>query len=155
MFNSIKASTKFIDKNKTRYLMGIGSPEDLLECISLGIDCFDSRFPTMNSRHGGIFTSHGKINIEKSEFGNDTSPLDENCKCYVCKRFSKSFIHHLYKTHESISERYGSIHNIFFIHNLLKNCRKAIKNNEFNCFKKDFINNYKFNKNKKSSFSYT
>jgi len=155
MFNSIKCSTKFIDKNKPRYLMGIGSPEDLLECISLGIDCFDSRFPTMNSRHGSIFTSNGKINIEKSQFKNDSSPIDENCKCPVCKKFSRAFIHHLYKTHEPISERYGSIHNLFFIHNLMSNARKAIKNNEFNYFKKDFLKNYKFNKNKKSSFSYS
>ena len=155
MFKSIKYSVKFIDKNKPRYLMGIGSPEDLLECISLGIDCFDSRFPTMNSRHGGIFTSNGKMNIEKTQFKNDTNPIDKNCKCPVCKKFSRAFIHHLYKTHESISDRYGNIHNLFFIHNLMKNCRKAIKDNEFNIFKRDFIKSYRFDKNKKGNFSYT
>ena len=154
MFDSIKSSVKFLDKNKTRYLMGIGSPEDLIEGISLGIDCFDSRFPTMNARHGGIFTKNGKINIEKKEFKDDTTPLDEGCKCYTCKNFSKAYIHHLYRTYEPIRDRYGNIHNLFFIQNLMKECRKAIKNGEFKDFKKDFSREYKFNKNKDTVFTY-
>ena len=154
MFNAIKFSVPFIDKNKPRYLMGVGSPEDLLECIQLGIDCFDSRYPTMNSRHGGIFTSEGKIDITKVKFNKDENPLDESCKCYVCKNFSRSFIHHLYKTHESISDRYGNIHNLFFIQTLMKQSRKAILENRFLEFKKEFYENYKFNDKKNSKFSY-
>ncbi len=155
MYNTVKLSVKHLDENKPRYLMGIGSPEDLLEAISLGIDCFDSRFPTMNARHGGIFTSKGKINIEKAEYKYDTYPLDEDCKCYTCKNFSKAYIHHLYKTYEPIRDRYGNIHNLFFIQNLIKNVRKAIKNNEFKDFKKEFFRNYKLNKNKQTKFTYS
>ncbi len=154
MANSIKSSVKNINENKPRYLMGVGSPEDIIDGISLGIDCFDSRFPTMNARHGGIFTTDGKINIEKAEYKLSEESLDKNCKCYVCKRFSKAFIHHLYRTHESINDRYGNIHNLYFIQNLIKNCRKAIKNNEFNNFRKEFFKDYKLNKNKKTTFTY-
>lgn len=154
MFNAVKLSIRYIDKNKTRYLMGVGSPEDLIEAIDLGIDCFDSRFPTMNARHGGIFTHNGKINIEKAEFRDDEKPLDEDCRCYVCKRFSRAYIHHLYRTYEPIRDRYGNIHNLYFIHNLINECRKAIKNNEFSDLKKEFFSNYKFNRKRNSNFTY-
>jgi queuine tRNA-ribosyltransferase len=154
MANAIKFSTKNIDKEKPRYLMGVGSPEDIIDGIKLGIDCFDSRFPTMNARHGGIFTSKGKINIEKACYKSDEKPLDENCRCYVCKNYSKAFIHHLYKTYEPIKDRYGNIHNLFFIQNLIKECRKAIKDNEFESFRKKFFKEYKLNKNKKTEFNY-
>lgn len=154
MSNTIKLSVKNIDKNKTRYLMGVGSPEDIIKGIGLGIDCFDSRFPTMNARHGGIFTSEGKIDITKSIFRDDERPLDENCKCYTCKRFSRAFMHHLYRTYEPIRDRYGNIHNLFFIQQLIKNSRKTIKNNEFKDFKKEFLSNYKVNKNKETRFTY-
>ena len=155
MSNAIKWSTKNIDEDKTRYLMGVGSPEDIIESIGLGIDCFDSRFPTMNARHGGIFTSEGKINIEKACYRDDENPLDENCRCYTCRRFSRAYIHHLYRTYEPIRDRYGNIHNLFFVQNLIKQCRKAIKNCEFDNLKKEFLSNYKINKNKKSIFTYS
>jgi len=154
MMESVKASISKLSKDKIRYLMGVGSPEDILEAISLGADCFDSRFPTMNSRHGGIFTSSGKISIEKVEFKDKEEPLDENCKCYTCKNFSKAFVHHMYKTHEPIAERYGSIHNLTFIQNLIKESRKAIEENYFEKFKKEFLENYKINK-KNSKFNYS
>ena len=154
MFGTIKLSVKHIDDNKTRYLMGVGSPEDIIEAIGMGIDCFDSRFPTMNARHGGIFTKNGKINIEKTEFRDDEAPLDLECKCYACKKFSRAYIHHLYRTYEPIRDRYGNIHNLYFIQNLIKECRKAIKNREFKDFKREFFINYKFNRKKKSSFNY-
>ena len=154
MFNTIKFSMKFIDIDKPRYLMGVGSPEDIIEAIGAGIDCFDSRFPTMNARHGGIFTSKGKINIERSIYRYDEDPLDKSCRCYVCKNFSKAYIHHLYRTYEPIRDRYGNIHNLFFIQNLINKCRKAIKNNEFVDFKKKFLKEYKINKNKNSKFTY-
>lgn len=155
MFNTINFSMKFIDKEKPRYLMGIGSPEDVIEAISSEIDCFDSRFPTMNARHGGIFTNKGKINIERSIYRNDESPLDENCKCYTCKNFSRAYIHHLYRTYEPIRDRYGNIHNLFFLQNLINKCKKTIKNNEFKDFKKEFLKDYKINDKKESRFTYT
>ncbi len=153
MFSTIKKSLRFIDKEKPRYLMGVGRPEDVIEAVSHGVDCFDSRFPTMNARHGGIFTNKGKINIERAIFKNDEKPLDENCRCYTCRNFSRAYIHHLYRTYEPIKDRYGNIHNLFFIQNLIKECRKAIKDNEFNDFKKEFLKNYKLS-SRKGIFSY-
>ncbi len=151
-FKNVKKSVRFIDKEKPRYLMGVGTPEDILEYVGLGIDCFDSRYPTMNARHGGIFTKHGKIDITKGIYKNDKNPLDEGCRCYTCRNFSKAFVHHLYKTHETINDRYGNIHNLFFIQNLIKETRKAIKNNYFMQFKKEFLKTYKVNK--RGRFSY-
>ncbi len=154
MKQTIQITTPYLNKEKPRYLMGVGSPEDLLEAISLGIDCFDSRFPTMNSRHGGIFTFQGKINIEKVAYSKDETPLDENCSCPICKSYSKAFIHHLYRTHEPISERYGSIHNLYFIQKLLEETRLAIKENRFDSFKEEFLISYKVNPKKNTVFSY-
>lgn len=156
MYDSIKASIKNIDKNKARYLMGVGSPEDILEGISLGIDCFDSRFPTMNGRHGSLFTKKGKINIEKKEYEKENAPIDEGCKCFTCKHYTKGFLHHIYRTKEPIAERYGNIHNLYFIQNLIKESRKAIKNGEFNSYRKEFIKNYNKNYlvNHKTVFTY-
>ena len=108
----------------------------------------------MNARHGGIFTSKGKINIEKAIYRDDVSPLEEGCKCYACAHFSKAYIHHLYRTYEPIRDRYGNIHNLFFLQRLIKECRKAIKNNEFTDFKKEFFKTYQLNKNKKTAFTY-
>ncbi|MEK6955160.1 MAG: tRNA-guanine transglycosylase, partial [Nanoarchaeota archaeon] len=96
----------------------------------------------------------GKINIEKAMYRDEEEPLDENCKCSVCKNYSKAFIHHLYRTHEPIKERYGSIHNLYFIQNLMKNIRKSIEKNEFKDFKKEFFNNYKLNEKKITKFTY-
>ena len=154
MNEAVKLSVKNIDKNKTRYLMGVGSPEDIIDGINLGIDCFDSRFPTMNARHGGIFTNEGKIDITKTVFRDDERPLDEDCKCYTCKRFSRAFLHHIYRTYEPIRDRYGGIHNLYFIQQLIKKSRKAIKSNEFKDFRKEFLSSYKVNKNKKTFFTY-
>ncbi len=155
MFDAVNQSIKKISKNKTRYLMGVGSPEDIIKAVSLGVDCFDSRFPTMNARHGGIFTKIGKINIEKACYKYDESPLDENCKCSVCKKFSKAYIHHLYRTYEPIRDRYGNIHNLFFIQNLMEEIKKSIEENRFEKFKKEFLKDYKINEEKDSKFSYS
>lgn len=155
MSNTVKTATQHISKEKPRYLMGVGSPEDMIDAISLGIDCFDSRFPTMNARHGGLFTSQGKINIEKVQYKNDETPLEEGCTCWTCKHFSKAYLHHLYRTYEPIRDRYGNIHNLHFIQQLMKQCREAIKNNEFEDFRKEFLTNYKINEKKKSVFTYS
>lgn len=138
----VKIALKKIDSCKPRYLMGVGSPEDILEAVSLGIDCFDSRYPTQNARHGTLFTRFGNINIEKSIFAHDTNPIDSSCNCYVCKNFSRAYIHHITKTKEPIREYLNSIHNLTFIQNLILNIRKAINNNEFSSFKKQFLKDF-------------
>jgi len=135
-------SIPFFDKKKPRYLMGIGDPLDLLEAISHGIDCFDSKFPTQNARHATIFTKKGVLELNKGPSRNSKLPLDESCKCYVCKTFSRAFLRHLWKMNEFTVNHYLSYHNIYFIQNMLKEVRKAIKQKRFKSYKKEFLKNY-------------
>jgi len=141
MHKMIKLSISLIPE-KPRYLMGVGSPVELINCIGDGIDIFDSVFPTRNARHGHIMTSKGAVDIEKSRYRNDFLPLDENCKCKVCRKYSRAYIHHLFKSTEYLGLRLATYHNLFFIQNLIKDVKKAIKGNYFDEFKKEFINSY-------------
>jgi queuine tRNA-ribosyltransferase len=145
MMEMVKIGTENCSEEKPRYVMGIGSPEDLLKCISLGVDTFDSVFPTRNARHGHIFTHNGPISIENAPFRNDYSPLDGKCKCDVCKKYTRSYMHHLFRTKEPLGLRLASYHNLYFIQDMLKEVRKAIKNNEFEEYKKYFLDRYKKN----------
>ncbi len=144
MREMVKASIPHIDENKPRYLMGVGSPLDILDCISLGVDCFDSVFPTQNARHGTMFTWNGKLDIARGKYKHDTSPLDEECDCFVCKNFTRSYMHHLMKLGEPVGKRYRSYHNLYLLQRLMEKTRKAIRKNEFKDFKKEFAK--KFNK---------
>lgn len=155
MYKMVKIALAHVDDNKPRYVMGVGSPEDILEAVSLGVDCFDSRYPTQNARHGTLFTRFGNINIEKQIYHRDTEPIDSSCDCYTCKHFSRAYIHHVTKTKEPIREYLNSIHNLTFIQNLVVDIRKSIKNNEFNDFRRDFLKDfYKFGKRKGDTFNY-
>ena len=145
----IKLSSLNCSKAKPRYVMGLGSPAEILEAIALGVDTFDSVYPTRNARHGQLFTLDGHINIENSCFRDDLSPIDANCKCDVCKRYSRAYIHHLFRTRERLGMRLASYHNLYFMQNLMKEVRKAIKDNEFNEFKENFLNRYYNNAIKK------
>lgn len=155
IYKMIKVALAKVDKNKPRYVMGIGSPEDILEAVSLGVDCFDSRYPTQNARHGTLFTKYGNINIEKQIYHRDIGPIDSSCDCYVCKHFSRAYIHHITKTKEPIREYLNSIHNLTFIQNLVVDIRESIKNNEFESFRKEFLKDfYKFGKRTGNTFNY-
>ncbi|MDI6916414.1 MAG: tRNA guanosine(34) transglycosylase Tgt [Thermoplasmatales archaeon] len=138
----LKCTVPLTPKNKPKYMMGLGSPEDILESISLGIDIFDSAFPTRNARHRTAITRHGNFEITKKKYINDFSPVDESCGCRTCKKYSKAYIHHLFKEKELLGMRLLSIHNLYFILNMMKNARKAIRNNGFDEYKKDFMEKY-------------
>ncbi len=142
-YEVVDHSEQFLDPKKPRYLMGIGDPPDILEAISHGIDCLDSKFPTQNARHGAIFTSKGLLDLDKGKYKEDKRPLDENCSCFVCKTFSRAFLRHLWKLNEYTVNHYLSYHNIYFIQNMLKEVRIAIKKRRFNSYKKSFLKNYK------------
>lgn len=143
MFDILDHSIKFIDKKKPIYLMGIGEPTDLVESVARGIDCFDSRFPTMNARHGTLMTSKGRILIKNNEFKDDEGPIDEKCSCFVCKNYSKSYIHHMLRFNEAVGLRLASYHNLHFIRQLMKDMRTAIVEGRFEKFRKDFKKRYK------------
>ncbi len=142
MYENIEISTNIFPENKPRYFMGLGSPVDILECVERGVDIFDSAYPTRNARHRTIFTKEGTIRIDKSVFKNDDSPLDPECSCPTCKNYSRSYIHHLCRAEELSWMRLVSIHNVKFMMDLMKGCRDAIKENDFETYKSSFSKRY-------------
>lgn len=129
-------------KNKPRYLMGVGTPDDILNGVENGVDMFDCVEPTRIARHGVAMTSSGRIIIKNKEFAEDFTPLDKECDCYVCKNFTKSYIRHLFREEEILSYRLLTYHNLYFLKNLMKNIRLSIKDNRFKEFKAEFLNKY-------------
>jgi len=134
-------------KNKPRYLMGVGTPDDILNGVENGIDMFDCVEPTRIARHGVATTSLGRVTIKNKEFENDFSPLDPNCDCDVCKKYSKAYLRHLFREEEMLSYRLISYHNLYFLRQLMHDIRKAIKEDRFLEFKEEFLN--KYNKKKR------
>ncbi|MBI2545614.1 tRNA guanosine(34) transglycosylase Tgt [Candidatus Woesearchaeota archaeon] len=132
-----------IPEDKPRYLMGLGSPEDMLEAIELGIDIFDSAFPTQNARHGTLFTSAGKVRIGKQQYKAQLVPLDAACSCFVCRNYTKAYLHHLFRSAEPLAKTLLSFHNIYFIQELLEQARIAIRQGKFSKFKSEFLRGYK------------
>lgn len=137
MYKMTKFLNKHLPKDKPRYLMGVGSPDDLVENIINGIDMFDCVLPTRNARHGTIFTTTGKINIKNTKYKNDLTPLDPNLKSPLSK-YTKSYIRHLYKTNEILAIRIGTYQNLLYLNYLTKEIRKAIKEDRLLTFKKEF-----------------
>jgi queuine tRNA-ribosyltransferase len=152
LMNSIKLSVSTFDKNKVRYLMGLGSPPDIIKAIGEGVDAFDSIYPTSNARHGSLFTRTGRIDIKKIKYKHDFGPIDDDCGCEVCKNYSKAYIHHLLRTHELLGYKLATIHNLYFMQNLLSEARTAIKEGRFKEFSQKFLEDY-FSKNEAKEFS--
>jgi len=125
-------------KDKPRYLMGVGTPEDLVENVQRGIDMFDCVMPTRNARNGTLFTSFGKINIRNAKFKTDPKPIDEECDCVVCQNYSRGYLNHLLRAKELSFFRLASLHNLHYYLNLMKQMRQAIIEQRFSEFKKDF-----------------
>lgn len=142
MYKMIEDAIPFIPKNKPRYLMGVGTPEDILEGVIRGIDMFDCVLPTRIARHGSLMTSTGKINIRDKKYEYDLEPIDKECDCYTCKNYSKSYLRHLYKCEEGLGKRLLSIHNLRFLLRLTENIQEAIKNDRLLDFKKEFLEKY-------------
>ena len=124
--------------HKPRYIMGVGTPEDLVELVDMGCDMFDCVMPSRNARNGQLFTSKGTINIPNARFKFDKEPIDADCDCYTCQNYSKSYLRHLYKSRELLSYRLNTIHNIYYYLDLMEKMREAIKKDRFLEFKKDF-----------------
>ena len=126
-----------------RYLMGVGTPEDLIEAVYRGVDMFDCVMPTRNGRTGSAFTSAGKINIRNAKFAQDDSPLDENCPCSVCRRYSKAYLRHLYQAKEMLAATLISHHNLAFFLDLMRQIRQSIKSGSFSKFRLTFLEKIK------------
>jgi queuine tRNA-ribosyltransferase len=125
-------------QNKPRYLMGVGTPEDLVEAVSHGIDMFDCVMPTRNARNGWLFTQYGDIKIKNAGYKQDLKPLDSDCNCYTCRNFSRAYLHHLHKVGEILGARLNTIHNLHYYQVLMQGMRGAIEAGEFEAFKTDF-----------------
>ena len=124
--------------DKPKYVMGVGTPEDLVELVALGADMFDCVLPTRNARNGQMFTKRGTINICNSRFKHDTKPIETECKCYCCLNYSRAYLRHLYMAKELLAYRLNTIHNIHFYISLMRRMRHAVCKGEFDAFKKDF-----------------
>ena len=135
MYEMLKETTPLMPENKPRYVMGVGNPVNILECVSHGIDCFDSTFPTQNARHGTIFTFNGKLKLFKNKYKNDHSPLEKDCSCFACKNYTRAFIRHLLKNREGVGLELATIHNIYFMQKLMNKIRDSIKEKRFDKFK--------------------
>lgn len=125
-------------QDKPRYLMGVGTPEDLVNAVSHGIDMFDCVMPTRNARNGWLFTQHGDIKIKNATYKKDMQPLDADCECYTCQNFTRAYLHHLYKIGEILGARLNTIHNLHYYQVLMQSMRDAIENGSFEAFKLEF-----------------
>lgn len=128
-----------LPKDKPRYLMGVGSPEDMFECVARGVDQFDCVLPTRIARHGAVFTPHGRINLRKAQYAREHAPIDPTCTCYTCQNFSLAYMRHLIKADEILGMHLATIHNIHFLLNIMRNIRESILNDTFVEYKAEFL----------------
>lgn len=139
MYRIISAVERFMPKDKPRYLMGVGTPGNILEGVSRGVDLFDCVMPSRNARHGQLFTKKGIININNAKYERDGAPIDEQCSCPVCRNYSRSYIRHLIKAKEILGMRLAVIHNLYFYNNLMEEIRYNIENGSFEDYKNEYV----------------
>ncbi|MCI6772063.1 MAG: tRNA guanosine(34) transglycosylase Tgt [Oscillospiraceae bacterium] len=139
MYRIISAVEPYMPENKPRYLMGVGTPGNILEAVSRGVDLFDCVMPSRNARHGHLFTWNGIININNAKYERDLSPIDDSCDCPTCKSFSRAYIRHLFKSKEMLAMRLCVMHNLYFYNNLMERIRDSIENDEFDLFKDKYV----------------
>lgn len=139
MAEMISVTTPLLPEHSPRYLMGVGKPQDILDAVARGIDIFDCVLPTRNARNGTLFTRTGALNIRNSRYRNDSSPVDPECCCSLCRDYSRAYLRHLFSEREILGLRLATIHNLTFYHEMMEGIRLAIKNDQFGFFKKVFL----------------
>jgi len=142
MYEMIGLSTEILPKNKPRYLMGVGEPEDILTAVALGVDMFDCVLPTRLARHATVFTKKGKVHMRNQRFQFDKNPIENDCNCYTCQNFSNAYLRHLMITGEILGHRLLSIHNLAFFQKLMSDIQNAIADNNFEIYKSEFLKIY-------------
>ena len=138
MYEIIDAVEPYMPKEKPRYLMGVGTPTNIIEAVARGVDFFDCVMPARNARHGRLFTWDGSINMKNAKYELDESPIDPNCDCPVCRRYSKAYIRHLFKAEEMLAMRLCVMHNLYFYNKLAQRIRKAIDEDRFDAFRREY-----------------
>ncbi|MEO8033829.1 MAG: tRNA guanosine(34) transglycosylase Tgt, partial [Acidobacteriota bacterium] len=139
MLDVMRFTAPLLPVDRPRYLMGVGTPEDLLDGVAAGIDMFDCVMPTRNARNGSIFTSIGKVAIKNAKYANDPRPLDPNCGCLTCRTASRAYLRHLFVTGEIAASVYNTIHNVSFYLDLMRGVRHSIASNSFGAFREQFL----------------
>ncbi|MBN1283754.1 MAG: tRNA guanosine(34) transglycosylase Tgt [Proteobacteria bacterium] len=139
MYEIVSSCAGHMPKDMPRYLMGVGTPEDLVECIDAGIDMFDCVMPTRHARNGSLFTARGHINIENSCFASDPSPVDAGCGCYACRNYSRAYLNHLFRAKEILAARLATIHNLQFYFDLIDRAALALGEDRYPEFKRNFL----------------
>ena len=127
MMEVLRWTLPILPESYPRYLMGVGTPQDILDGVLVGIDLFDCVLPTRNARNGVLFTSKGKISIKQAKYAEDEKPIDEGCSCYTCRHYSRAYLRHLYVSKEILSSRLNTIHNLYYYMSLIKNIKEAIQ----------------------------
>ncbi len=140
MYRVIEAVEPFMPKDKPRYLMGVGTPENILEAVHRGVDLFDCVMPSRNARHGHVFTWDGHRNLINSKYAEDDRPIDETCDCPTCRRHSRAYIRHLFKSGEMLGMRLAVIHNLYFYNTLMERIRQALDEGRFEAFYREYTN---------------
>ncbi len=135
MYDTIQAVEEYMPKDKPRYLMGVGTPGNIIESVARGVDFFDCVMPARNGRHGHLFTWNGIINIKNEKYMRDELPIDPECDCPVCKRYSKAYIRHLFKANEMLAMRFAVMHNLHFYNKLMERIRESLENESFEQFR--------------------
>lgn len=142
MYRMTEVVCEILPQSKPRYLMGVGTPENIIESVERGVDMFDCVMPTRNGRNGTLFTHFGRINIKSAKYKLDENPVDPLCDCYTCKNFSRGYLRHLYNTQEITAYILGTIHNLRFYIKLMEDIRNSIEKSQFKQFKRDFYDRY-------------
>jgi len=145
MYEMLEYTIPLIPNDRPRYLMGVGSPDCLLEGVARGVDMFDCVLPTRIARNGTVFTQHGKLVVRNAEYARDFSPLDPDCDCYTCRNYTRAYLRHLIKANEILGVRLTTIHNLYFILKLMHNIRVAIDQGRFTDYKKEFLSRFTIN----------
>jgi len=139
MYSIIDEVEPYLPKSQARYLMGVGSPDSIIEGVMRGIDMFDCVLPTRNARNSALLTWSGRMNIDRLEYSRDSNPIDPHCQCYTCQNFSRSYLRHLFKAGEILAAELATIHNLFFMVELMNRIRKAILNGSFQDLSSDLL----------------
>jgi len=134
MYRIIEAVEPYMPKDKPRYLMGVGTPQNILEAVHRGVDFFDCVMPSRNARHGNVFTWNGKMNILNEKYMLDDRPIDPNCQCPACRKHSRAYIRHLIKAKEALGMRLAVQHNLYFYNDLTRKIREALDGGYFESF---------------------
>ena len=140
MYDTIEAVEEYMPKDKPRYLMGVGTPGNIIEAVHRGVDFFDCVMPARNGRHGHLFTWSGIINIKNEKYAEDDAPIDPECDCPVCRRYSRAYVRHLFKAEEMLALRLAVTHNLYFYNQLMSRIRNSIDEGEFEQFRGKYVN---------------